>query len=119
MAVDREPPYKFYIPPPPKEDPEPKITNSWKMKDGTEVLLIEVLHNNPAVLHPNLTCAGHLKLHLTVGKGRGVITVPCWGCKQTDIKVSLSAISMSLKLPITNRRGTRFDRPKSETRALS
>ncbi|OGE20307.1 hypothetical protein A3E45_02770 [Candidatus Daviesbacteria bacterium RIFCSPHIGHO2_12_FULL_43_11] len=69
MTVDRESPYKFYIPPPPREDPEPKITNSWKMEDGAEMLLVEVPHSNPAVLHPDPKCTGHLKLHFIDGRG--------------------------------------------------
>lgn len=112
MAVDSEPLHRFHIPPPPKEDSDPEIITSWKMENGTEMLLIEVLHSNPAVLHPDSKCTGHLRLHFTNGAGRGVIVTPCQGCHQTGVEVSLSAISLSLGLEIVDRSGTRWEGTK-------
>lgn len=78
------------------------------MEDGKKMLEVEVPHNHTAVLHPNPNCRGHLKLHFIEGEVRGVVAVPCWGCKKI-VEVSRSATSSFLGQELCDRRGTRWE----------
>ncbi|MBI4037222.1 hypothetical protein HY385_02265 [Candidatus Daviesbacteria bacterium] len=77
------------------EPPGPRIVYTTSI-DGEPWYGIELPHNSyPA--DPNSSCNGTVKIHFGQHQ-KGEREVPCWGCKQEKVKVSISSLRLGLGL---------------------